>query len=149
MKPTRDRVFTYITQGTRLLVIEYVDRSYAEPQIPGGTIEPGESPEQAALREATEETGLSGLKVVSFLGSFIRDLRSIGRNETITTWYFHLSADDVTPERWRHAERDPHEGTDPVLFELSWVALDAIPKLGGIDNEMLPELAESVASSRA
>ena len=149
MKPTRDRVFTYITQGSRLLVIEYVDHSYADRQIPGGTIEPGESPEQAALREATEETGLSGLKIVSFLGSSIRNLRSIGRNETITAWYFHLCTDDVTPERWRHTEVDSHEGTGPILFELSWVPLDAIPTLGGIDNEMLRELAESVASNHA
>ncbi len=149
VKPTRHRVFTYITRGTRLLVIEYVDRSYAEAQIPGGTIEPGESPQHAALREATEETGLTGLKIVSFLGSFKRDLRPIGRNEMITAWYFHLSADDTAPERWRHAELDPHEGTGAVLFELSWVPLDALPKLGGIDSEMLPQLAESLARNRA
>ncbi len=146
MKPTRDRVFTYITQGSRLLIIEYVDHSYTEPQVPGGTIEPGESPEQAALREAEEETGLTELKIVSFLGSFVRDLHSIGRNETIRAWFFHLSADDATPERWRHTELDPHEGTEPVLFELSWVPLDAIPRLGGIDNEMLSRLVAKKCS---
>ena len=146
MKPTRDRVFTYITQGSRLLIIEYVDHSYTEPQVPGGTIEPGESPEQAALREAEEETGLTKLKIVSFLGTFVRDLRSIGRNETIRAWFFHLSAEDTTPERWRHTELDPHEGTEPVLFELSWVPLDAIPRLGGIDNEMLSKLVAKKSS---
>ena len=145
MMPTRDRVFTYITRGCRLLIIEYVDHSYAQPQIPGGTIEPGESPQHAALREAREETGLAGVKIASFLGSCVRDLREIGRNETIRAWYFHLCTEDATPERWRHLERDPHDGTDPVLFELSWVALDALPTFGGIDNEMLPKLAESVA----
>ena len=146
MKPTRDRVFTYITQGSRLLIIEYVDHSYTEPQVPGGTIEPGESPEQAALREAEEETGLTKLKIVSFLGTFVRDLRPIGRNETIRAWFFHLSAEDTTPERWRHTELDPHEGTEPVLFELSWVPLDAIPRLGGIDNEMLSKLVAKKSS---
>ena len=54
----RNRVFLYITQGEKLLVLDYLDHSYLEPQVPGGTIEPGESPEEAALREAREETGL-------------------------------------------------------------------------------------------
>lgn len=149
MKPTRQRVFTYITQGSRLLVIEYADRSYAEPQIPGGTIEPGESPHQAALREAHEETGLTELKIVSLLGSFERDLQSIGRNETIKAWFFHLSTADATPECWRHAEECPHEGTGPIVLELSWVPMAALPKLGGLDNEMLPQLADSLARNSA
>lgn len=141
----RNRVFTYITQGSKLLVLDYVDHSYIEPQIPGGTIEPGESPEEAALREAEEETGLTGLKVISFLGSFNRDLRAIGRDETIKAWFFHLEAVDSTPQRWRHSELDPHDGRVPILFELYWVPMDAIPKLGGIDSEMLSKLSESVA----
>ncbi|HUH36767.1 MAG TPA: NUDIX domain-containing protein [Spongiibacteraceae bacterium] len=145
----RHRVFTYITQGPKLLVLDYVDGSYVEPQIPGGTIEPGESPAQAALREAREETGLSGLKVVSFLGSFISDLRAIGRNETIKAWFFHLEAAGPTPQRWRHAESDPHDGSAPVYIELYWVPMESIPKLGGIDCTMLPELAESVANYAA
>lgn len=145
----RDRVFTYITQGSKLLVLDYVDKSYLEPQIPGGTIEPGESPEKAALREAKEETGLTALKIVSFLGAFDKDLRVIGRDEFIKAWFFHLEAEDSTPRRWRHAERDAHEGASAVLFELYWVPLDAVPKLGGIDNEMLPALTVSLAKHLA
>jgi 8-oxo-dGTP pyrophosphatase MutT (NUDIX family) len=37
-------------------------------QIPAGTVEPGEAPETAALREAAEETGLSGLRIRRYLG---------------------------------------------------------------------------------
>lgn len=144
----RNRVFTYITQGPKLLVLDYVDGSYVEPQIPGGTIEPGESPDDAALREAMEETGLSGLKLVSLLGSFISDLRAIGRDETIKAWFFHLEAVAPAPQRWRHAESDPHDGSAPVPVELYWVSLDAIPALGGIDGTMLPELVDSVARHR-
>ena len=141
----RNRVFLYITQGEKLLVLDYLDHSYLEPQVPGGTIEPGESPEEAALREAAEETGLIALKVVSLLGVSEKDLRPIGRNETIKAWFFHLIAEDSTRARWRHTERYPHDGTASVPFELYWVPLDAIPKLGGFDNEMLPALVKSLA----
>ncbi len=57
----RQRVFTYITRGDQLLILEYVDGRYLEPQIPGGTVKLGELPAQAALREAQEETGLGSL----------------------------------------------------------------------------------------
>ncbi|MFZ2237865.1 MAG: NUDIX domain-containing protein [Dokdonella sp.] len=142
----RNRVFLYITQGEKLLVLDYLDHSYLEPQVPGGTIEPGESPEEAALREAREETGMVGLKVVSLLGASDQDLRAIGRDETIKAWFFHLVAEDSTPARWRHTEHEPHEGSAPVPFELYWVPMDAVPTLGGLDNEMLPKLAQSVAN---
>jgi len=135
----RDRVFTYITRGTELLVLDYVDGSYLEPQIPGGTIEPGESPEAAAIREGEEETGLTDLTVISFLGSFKKDLRVIGRDEVIQAWFFHLDAGGSTPERWRHTEADPHDGSDSIVFELYWVPVEAIPTLGGIDGAMLAE----------
>jgi 8-oxo-dGTP pyrophosphatase MutT (NUDIX family) len=39
-----------------------------------GSIRPGESPENAALREAREETGLSQLSVVRKLGEIIHDI---------------------------------------------------------------------------
>jgi len=130
-------------------VLEYVAGAYLEPQVPGGTVEEGETPEAAALREAEEETGLTGLKVVSFLGTFKKDLRTIGRNETIKAWFFHLEAEPPTPERWQHSETKSHEGAAPILFELYWVPMDAIPTLGGIDNALLDKLAESVARQRA
>ena len=145
----RNRVFTYITQGSKLLVLDYANHSYHEPQIPGGTIEANESPEHAALREAEEETGLKKLKIISFLGSFERDLRSIGRDETIKAWFFHLEAQDTIPPRWKHTESDPHNGAADVALELYWVPTDSIPKLGGIDNEMLMKLQASLAKHLA
>lgn len=146
----RKRVFTYITRKDSLLVFDHVDQQYLNPQVPGGTIEDGEDPEAAAFREATEETGIKQLRVISLLGSFERNLASIGKNEVIHAWFYHLSTEQQTPHRWRHFELEPSGGTDAIEFELYWVPLNNIPMLGGIDNAMLSELRESLrrATSR-
>ncbi len=60
-RATRERVLAYITQGDRLLVFRHTQSVEAGIQVPGGTVEPGESPEAAALREAQEESGLADL----------------------------------------------------------------------------------------
>ena len=145
----RKRVFTCITREDQLLILEYVDGSYTLSQIPGGTVKQGESPEQAALREAYEETGLTALQVVKCLGRFERDLIDIGRAETIQAWFLHLHTTQVTPATWRHFELDSSEGLGPIEFALSWVPLDAIPVLGGIDQAMCTQLHASVREHAA
>ena len=142
----RQRVFTYITREDQLLILEYVDGRYLEPQIPGGTVKHGELPAQAALREAQEETGLTGL-LSEVSGSFERDLTDIGRNESIVAWFFHLCTKESTPPSWRHFERDSSEGLGPIEFIVSWVPLNNLPKLGGIDEAMLAELHRSLMAS--
>jgi 8-oxo-dGTP pyrophosphatase MutT (NUDIX family) len=126
-----------------------VDRRYLEPQVPGGTVEHEEKPAEAAIREASEESGLVDLRVVSFLGSFKKDLRCFGRDEIIYAYFYHLETAQVTPSRWKHFELDPSEGTDPIEFELYWVPLQCIPKLGGIDDAMLSDLQVSVCRTTA
>ena len=140
----RHRVFTYITRADQLLILEYVDGRYLQAQIPGGTVKAGESPVQAALREAQEETGLTRLQLVKCLGSFKRDLTDNGRDETIVAWFFHLQTNEATAPSWRHFECDSSEGFGPIEFAISWVPLSHIPALGGIDEVMLPELQASM-----
>lgn len=140
----RHRVFTYITRADQLLILEYVDGRYLEPQIPGGTVEVGEQPAAAALREAQEETGLTALKLVKCLGSFERDLSDIGRDERIVAWFFHLHTHEATPDLWQNFECDSSEGLAPIEFAVSWVPLNDLPKLGGIDAAMLAQLHASV-----
>ncbi len=60
-RAVRERVLAYITQGDRLLVFRHTRSPEADIQVPGGTVEAGEAPEAAALREAREESGLAVL----------------------------------------------------------------------------------------
>jgi len=48
------KVLAYVTWGDKLLVFSHPDFPEAGIQVPAGTIEPGEEPEAAVLREAFE-----------------------------------------------------------------------------------------------
>jgi 8-oxo-dGTP pyrophosphatase MutT (NUDIX family) len=53
-KVTKDKVLVYVVRDGKLLVFRHTDYSYEEVgiQVPAGSIRPGESPQDAALREA-------------------------------------------------------------------------------------------------
>jgi 8-oxo-dGTP pyrophosphatase MutT (NUDIX family) len=69
------KVTTFITRqtdtGRQLLLIQH---PFAGIQLPAGTVEHGEAPETAALREATEETGLTDLLIRHYLGQQVDTL---------------------------------------------------------------------------
>ena len=64
-----EKVAAFITRETKdgleLLLFKH---PYAYNQLPAGTVEPGETPEAAVLREAFEETGLEPLSIREYLG---------------------------------------------------------------------------------
>ncbi len=68
--------------GAELLLFEH---PHAGIQIPAGTVEPGETPEQAVLREVREETGLSALRALR-----VRAL--IGRRDELPPGSTHVTA---------------------------------------------------------
>lgn len=64
-----EKITAFITrrsiEGYDLLLFEHEN---AGIQIPAGTVEDGETPEEAAIREAAEETGLTSLSIRYYLG---------------------------------------------------------------------------------
>lgn len=62
----RPRVCGAILRNETILMVRHRDSEHEYWTLPGGGIVPGETPEQAAVREVFEETGLQGT-VVRFL----------------------------------------------------------------------------------
>lgn len=136
--PIRSKVFAYITHANRLLVFRHRDFPDAGIQVPAGTVRPNEDLVSAALREAHEETGLTALSLVGFLGEQRRDMRDFDRAETHHRSFFHLEHHGEPADVWYHDELDPADGGPPVRFELFWAPLpDGVPTLVAGHDAML------------
>ncbi|HEV7934207.1 MAG TPA: NUDIX domain-containing protein [Actinomadura sp.] len=124
-KVVKDKVLCYVVRNERLLVFRHIDYSYEEVgiQVPAGSIRQGETPEEAALREAREETGFTQFKVVRKLGEITYDI-SPYRFEIQRRHVFSMELTEPTPERW--VSQELHDGEqDPTNFECFWIPLEA------------------------
>ena len=65
------------------------------PDLPKGHIEKGETPEQAALREVEEETGISKLKIVKELPSTWHCYFENGEWKLKRTYWYLMQTDDA------------------------------------------------------
>jgi 8-oxo-dGTP pyrophosphatase MutT (NUDIX family) len=120
----REKVVCYIVREGRLLVFRHLDQPWDQSglQVPAGGIEPGESPEAAAVREAAEETGLDGFRVVRKLGEVDYDVAPY-RAELHHRHVFHLELEGEAPERWVSRENDAGDGSPPLPLECYWIPL--------------------------
>lgn len=104
----------------RILLIErHVPREEGERheiRLPKGHIDPGETPEQAALREVREETGYGALEVLAPLGHHDVEFDYAGAHVQRREHYFLMRLLDDTPGQpnFSHGEE--------ALFRVRWVA---------------------------
>ena len=136
------KVVAYITNGRRLLVFRHKAYPEAGIQVPAGTIELGELPESAVLREVFEESGLKKLELAAYLGQTQHHNPSLQGDRLMVRHYFHLLHRGPVMESWRHWEQDPAQGEPDVYeFELYWVnAPGDIPQLAGGLGALLAEI---------
>lgn len=97
-------------------------------QLPKGTVEPGESAEDAVRRELLEESGIRYQGALQPLGTLDRECEAgiegnIHRHAQL--WHLFLMRSDAgLPERFDHvAMGSPEE--DGLVFSFSWLAPDA------------------------
>ncbi|HLZ59462.1 MAG TPA: NUDIX domain-containing protein [Ktedonosporobacter sp.] len=129
---TIEKVSAFITRptttGTELLVFHH---AHSGVQIPAGTVEIGEPPEQTALREIYEEAGLQSVRLVCKLATQVQDL-SHGESVLLqTTPYFSQpssgASDPVGEFRRAHwVDRKQVSGDWSQVAEESW-DVDAEP----------------------
>jgi 8-oxo-dGTP pyrophosphatase MutT (NUDIX family) len=104
MAATLEKVTAFVIRSTAhgddLLLFEHPT---AGIQIPAGTVEDGERPDEAVLREAGEETGLGGLRIRRYLGHEVVALPPgygmVGQTTTV------FAQPDLTGQDWARIRR--------------------------------------------
>ncbi|HYE79270.1 MAG TPA: NUDIX domain-containing protein, partial [bacterium] len=118
------KALAYIVRGRSVLVLrDLAGRLAGLGQVPGGTMEPGETPEEAVLREAFEETGLEGLRIVAKVG-YLEMPCPVHEREIQHRHYFHMAFDGDVPDGWEHVEATPSCGSPPIPLALAFEPLD-------------------------
>ena len=111
-------------------------------QLPKGTVEPGEAPEDAVRRELLEESGIRHTGPLHPLGTLERECPAGvegNRHRHPQLWHLYLMhAEGPLPERFEHvAMGSPEE--DGLVFAFSWLAPDQEPE--GFNTPYLKTIA--------
>ena len=128
--PEYGKVICYIVRDDCVLAFAHRGNPAAGIQVPAGTIELGESPEEAALREATEETGLDGIALVAKLGESEYRFDHPPRLEIHRRYFFQMRV-AIAAEHWSHFA----EGH--IWFDFSWLPLSQQDTLAADQGAML------------
>lgn len=103
--------------GAEVIVFTHRDFPEAGVQVPKGSIEPGETPAAAAVREVAEEVGLRGLVLLGQVGS--DRWRDAAGNEQ-ERHFFAFAAPADAPDAWEHQVRSAGED-DGLVFCCAFV----------------------------
>jgi 8-oxo-dGTP pyrophosphatase MutT (NUDIX family) len=124
-------------EQTEILAFEH---PLADRQLVKGTIEPDETPAEAALRELREEAGIRG--------TCVADLGCFEPLDQGISWSFHLiEVQESLADRWIHRTRDDG-GHD---FRFFWHPLQIDPLVGWdpIFRRALAYVRERLARARS
>lgn len=119
-----EKAVGYVVRGEQLLVFTHDDVPLhrAGVQVPAGSVEPGETPAAAVLREVQEETGLE-TRIVRALGEAVYDVAP-ARWEVHHRHFFLLAPlAPATPQRWTAGEATPSEGGAAQRWTCWWLPL--------------------------
>ncbi len=128
----RDRVAVFIVERGRVLLMHRHKAGMEYYSVPGGKIEPGETPEQTGVREIHEETSIN-VQAARLLGT----LRNQGRTE----YYFLAERFEGSPELGGpELQRQSPENH----YELEWVEAARVPSI-----DLMPPDIRSICADLA
>lgn len=90
--------------------------------MPKGKIDPGETPEQAAVREVQEETGLVNLDLGAFLCHTYHTYEQKGKRILKKTWWYRMKTSDLQLIPQTEEDIEEIRWVEPK----SWIAGDAV-----------------------
>jgi len=97
--------------------VERAGRMVHEVRLPKGKLEPGETDEQAALREVGEESGYWELEILADLGENTVEFELNGKRVRRDDHYYLMQ---LTSTEYAGQQMKP--GSDEALFEPVWAA---------------------------
>ncbi|RQU35138.1 NUDIX domain-containing protein [Burkholderia cenocepacia] len=133
----KNKVLVYVTWRDRLLTFTQPKFPEAGRQVVAGTMNHGEVPIAAALRELREESGISDAQVVRVLGDYFYSMKKFGRSEIQHRHVVHVMVSDAIAMKahWAHFEVDSSPGGEPIEFRFQWFLLfgEVFTLIGGHD----------------
>ena len=136
----RNRSQALVCRDGKLLLVEHILFGRDFFNLPGGGIEAGETPEEAALRELKEETGVAGRILRPLAIEYKPD-----RESQIYTFLVEIP-EDAVPVKGMDPELSPQEQT---IIAVRWLALHEIAErdrayLFGAGLMRVPEFHDEV-----
>lgn len=131
-------VFRWVDGEPRFLLIRDPYRNWG---LPKGHIEGGESPEEAALREVEEETGLRGLQVVTQLPTIDWYFRDRGTLIHKFCHFFLLESPggEAVPQHDEGITACTWRGIEEALSTVSYANAREVMRIAGVHLGELPQ----------
>lgn len=140
----RDRSQAVVCRNGKLLLVEHIMHGRDFFNLPGGGIEEGETPEEAALRELKEETGVDGAILRPLTIEYKADLES-----RIYTFLVEIP-EEALPQKGIDPELAPEQQS---IIGVAWLSLEEISErdrayLFGAGLMRIPEFHDEVLKWR-
>ena len=110
------RAQAVVVKNGRILMVRHVQKGREFYILPGGAIEPGETPEEAVCRELMEECCVSGI-ILRKLGEYAY------RDGSKVRYTYYMDIGDQEPSLGEDPEIDPE---NPVLCGVEWKAMSEL-----------------------